>query len=216
MTRTEAINLLFETSPAVLSRETVQQAFIRKVKAIHPDLNPNQNTMRSRLLVPRLKEARDLLRQGEWRTHPGLQERPKTRDGFADKVNNSGWVPKRRLRLGQYLYYTGKITWRTLIEAVIDQKSLRPGLGELAIARGMIEVSDRNRLVIERRAGEFIGETAVRLGMLTAAQVSSLLSAQEKYAGKIGGVFVRRGILTNGELLRALVDLKRHNAKYPA
>ena len=43
-----------------------------------------------------------------------------------------GPLPRRRLRLAEFLYYTGRVSWQSLIGAIVWQRSTRPHFGELA------------------------------------------------------------------------------------
>lgn len=61
-----------------------------------------------------------------------------------------GPMPSRELKIGQFLYYSGLISWRVLIDAIVSQKKKRPLFGEHFITHGVLTAEDIDGLV--RRA----------------------------------------------------------------
>lgn len=39
-------------------------------------------------------------------------------------------LPKRKLRFGEYLFYSGKINWQTFMDALVYQCQVRPMIGQ--------------------------------------------------------------------------------------
>lgn len=60
MTHQEALTILFDNPPPGITEEKVREAFSRKVKLVHPDLNPS--SLQSAQELTMLLQARDLLK----------------------------------------------------------------------------------------------------------------------------------------------------------
>lgn len=80
----------------------IKHAFREKVKVCHPDTlgGPASNDN-----FIKLKDAYDFLISVK-----------------SEKCVRSITIPKRKLRLGEFLYYTGKISWQQLISAITWQR----------------------------------------------------------------------------------------------
>jgi hypothetical protein len=128
-------------------------------------------------------------------------------------------LPRRRLRLAEYLYYSGRVPWTALVEAVAWQRSQRPALGRLAVDWGFVSPGDVASILERRRAADQaripFGEYAVRLGYLTSFQLLALLGRQLRLQRRIGEFFVARGFLADGEIDEIRRRLARHNARWP-
>jgi hypothetical protein len=129
-------------------------------------------------------------------------------------------LPRRRLRLAEFLYYSGRIGWLDFVEAVAWQRRQRPAVGRIAVDFGflqhheVVQVLERRRL--ERVLREPFGEFAVRHGLLTPFQLLALLGQQLRLQRPIGQYFVERGLATDAELDEARVVIFRHNARQAA
>jgi hypothetical protein len=128
-------------------------------------------------------------------------------------------LPRRRLRLGEYLYYSGRVSWSELVEAVAWQRAQRPPLGRIAIDFGFLGPDDVGVLLEARReAGANavpFGEWAVRRGYLTPFQLLAALGQQLRRQRPIGEFFVARGLVGAGELDALRLRVLRHNARWP-
>lgn len=127
-------------------------------------------------------------------------------------------MPRRRIRLAEYLYYSGRISWTVMVEAIAWQRRQRPAVGRIAVDFGFLtplEVID----VIERRqrAGAHeipFGEFALRLGMITPFERLAMVGRQTRLQRPIGQFFVERGLVGESEFedLRRLIV--RHNLRH--
>jgi hypothetical protein len=122
-----------------------------------------------------------------------------------------GSLPRTRLRLGQFLYYRRKISWWTLVRAMVWQQTNRPRLGDLAQEQGWLELRDEEVIRGTRSGQELWGEAAVRCGLLTEPQLRQLLEQQRRWQMPIGRYFVDHQHLSEPELFRLLVEQRRHN-----
>jgi len=124
------------------------------------------------------------------------------------------WIPERRLRIGEYLYFRKIVPLRALIDTVTRQQRSRPRLGEIAIERSMLSREELRSIVFGRKYPERIGEAALRLGFLTREEITSLVNSQRLAQRKIGSYFVDQGLIDVYHLFIYLNDLKKHNLRY--
>lgn len=126
-------------------------------------------------------------------------------------------LPSRKLRLAEYLYYSGRIPWAALTDAVAWQRRQRPAIGRLAVAAGYLTAEQVARLLDRRRlAGEQgvpLGEYAVRHGALTPFQRLALLGRQARLQRRIGEFFVEQGLVAREELDELRRKIAWHNAR---
>jgi hypothetical protein len=122
-----------------------------------------------------------------------------------------GGLPQRNLLFGQFLYYAGIISWRTLINAIAWQRMQRPKIGQIAIAWGMLTPRDVIRILTERTLNEKFGECALRIGYITNFQHIALIGRQRKLQRQLGEYFVRTGQVSGGEILHLVNRQRMHN-----
>jgi hypothetical protein len=127
-------------------------------------------------------------------------------------------LPQRRLRLAEFLYYTGRVSWSDLVEAIAWQRVERPPLGRIAVALGFLARSDVDALLARRRAegaGHVpFGAYAVRAGYLTSFQRLAALGRQAALHRPIGRYFVERGLVDDEDLEEIRVRIARHNSRF--
>jgi hypothetical protein len=125
----------------------------------------------------------------------------------------AGAVPRRTLLIGQFLYYTGIISWQTLIQAIVWQRKQRPMIGQIAL--GWRKLSDQQIRVIlsAREIGEKFGECAVREGYLGRFDVMALLGRQRRLQRPIGEYFLKQRFLNGQELERLVKRQRMHNQR---
>lgn len=155
------------------------------------------------------------------RTSPGNRESTKTstwgksrHESTKEKTTSfyhKGPLPRLSLRLGQYLYYSGRIDWQTMIDALTWQYMNRPLLGQIAKSMGFL--LDQHIVLVQRRrkAGEPFGSAATRLGFLDKHKLNLSLGKQRLLNLPLGRYFTERHILTEGQLQSVLLELHRHN-----
>lgn len=124
----------------------------------------------------------------------------------------SGPMPNRRLLFGHYLYYSGLITWRTVIQALVWQRTERPRLGELGRRYGMLTEDEVFIILKNRPAFKPFGETAIDLGLLTASQLNSLMFHQKRLQKKFGEFFIEKRLLRPEQLHRLITKCHLHNS----
>ena len=134
------------------------------------------------------------------------------RKSASDRFYN-GNVPRRELLIGQFLYYSGLISWKTLCDAVYWQKKRRPIIGKIALDWGILS-SDDIKIILTKRSYKIkFGEYALRNGFITHFEHLALIGRQRKLQPPIGEYFIQQGILVNTELKKMIEGLKDHNRK---
>ncbi len=123
-----------------------------------------------------------------------------------------GRLPRRKLLLGQFLYHSGVISWRTMIQSLGWQMTQRPRMGELANNLGWLSDKDIQRIAGSRQALELFGSIAVKLGLLNEFQVKVLLTIQKRRQRRLGDYFVDNGVLSAKELENLVKQCMAHNA----
>ena len=124
-----------------------------------------------------------------------------------------GLLPERELRLGHFLYYSGIITWRQIIQALVWQRTNRPRLGELGKHFGWLNNDDILAVLRSRNTPAPFGKAALDLGLLTAKQLDTLVWRQKSLQRKIGEFFIEENILTAEDLMEFIRRHQQHNAK---
>jgi len=202
----------------------LKTAFRKKVLETHPDRAKvvgidDEGIMNERFrevvhayekLSPLIEaEKRYILREGGIKTDTWRERQKKNVDHFYE-----GFFPKRKLLIGQFLYYSGVISWRTLIKAIACQRRQRPSIGQIALDWNFISSYDIKRILTGRDCGEKFGECALRKGYITPYNLMALLGKQRILQRPIGEHFVERNILSAMELERMVEKLQSHNREY--
>ena len=125
-------------------------------------------------------------------------------------------IPANVLKLGQFLFYSGRISWRTLIESLTWQRVQRPLFGQIILAWGYATPRDIRELLTYRHAHEPIGDAAVRMGVLTPKARDAVVGRQRGLQRRLGEYFVEKGILTQRELQELLLGQRLHNRRIEA
>jgi hypothetical protein len=127
-------------------------------------------------------------------------------------------LPRRKLRFAEYLYYSGRVPWTAMVDAVAWQRRQRPPVGRIAVDWGFLAAEDVAEILEHRRASAAqripFGEFAVRLGYLTSFQLLALLGRQLRLQQRIGAWFVERGLLAEDEIDAIRLRIATHNARW--
>ncbi|HIJ91030.1 MAG: J domain-containing protein [Desulfobulbaceae bacterium] len=124
-----------------------------------------------------------------------------------------GPLPNRRLLLGHFLYYSGLINWRTIIQALIWQRTERPRLGEIGQRFGLLNEADVVQILRNRPILQPFGQTAMNMGLLSQPQLQMLVAHQKRLQKKFGEFFLEKRIFEPNELRTLLQQYQEHNAK---
>lgn len=125
----------------------------------------------------------------------------------------SGPIPPRTLRMGEYLYYAGRISWLSLIRALVWQGRQRQRFGQVAARLGYLTPELIDEILSHRQSRERIGEAALRLRLITGQQQQRVLGAQVRGQRRIGDYFVQANLLQASDLDVLLRGARSHNAR---
>jgi len=123
----------------------------------------------------------------------------------------TGKIPRRELLIGQFLYYSGLISWNTLTQAIVWQRGQRPIIGKIAQDWGILSAEEIQRILKERSYKDQFGEYAHRNGYITKFQHLAIVGKQKKMQPPIGRYFIQQGLLRNYDIEKMTESLKIHN-----
>ena len=195
-----------------LNTSTLKKAYRRKALETHPDrceaLGVDKTVLSEKFR--KVKTAYEVLKpvtSGDKITI--LQQEKKTKPD----VFYSGTMPLNELRLGQFLYYSGAISWKTLIDAISWQHRGKPLYGQIARDWGMLSSEEIQRIMKCKNTGEKIGEYARAKGYLSLFQHLAIMGKQKKTRALFGEFFIRRGIYSRRQMDAVVKNVRRHNEK---
>ncbi len=202
--------------------ENLKAVFRRRALELHPDralvLGKSPEEMNE--AFKEVKLAYELLMD-----LPGTSSRPSARfrhpdpshpdtpqEDSDDRYHESG-IPNTRMLFGQFLYYAGLITLKTLHSAVTWQQRHRPSFGKIALMWDYLTLEEIRLVEASKMYGEKIGESATRRGCLTAFQCHTILGFQKYLQRPIGEFFQEIGILEEEEIAFLVRLMRKHNAR---
>lgn len=150
-------------------------------------------------------------------SHPShAAARQRARRETAKHPSDHFWrsgLPARALRFGEYLYYSGRISWMQLIRALVWQAGQHPRFGRLAAQFGYLSPEAITEALLQRRPSEKIGEAAMRLRFMSGLQHQVVLMAQAQSRRRIGDYFVESQTLRASDLEELGQGFRQHNAR---
>jgi len=216
--------LLRQLDPATLKR-----AFRRLALSTHPDValrqGGNPAAFDSSRFIQSLWAYEQLSAYLKSRDGEGFRFRPEGRgpgpaagssaSGARRPAFYRGSLPQRRLRFSEFLYFSGLISWQSLISSIVWQRQGRPRFGE--IARDFRSMTLEEVLYVLRcKTGlEQTGAAACRLRLLTPQEVAAVLRRQRSLQKPIGRFFLERERMNREELNHLALQLFRRNAFFP-
>jgi hypothetical protein len=205
-----------------LRPEGLKDIYRRRLLDTHPDrariLGCSPEELHGRTLA--VNEAYELLQraiQAKWAALDSVDDTTfaaRRADRSVEPIRYTGSVPARPLRLGEYLYYRGVISWQELIEALCAQRRRRPLLGQLAIRLRFLTREDVAHIRRRQSPHEKFGETAVRLGLITHGQLAILLGRQLGLGHRFGHYLAQNGVLSQARIDQLVEDHRRHTRQH--
>jgi len=218
-----------------------KSAYRQKAKETHPDLftgaNPHQLKRQTMLFIEIMK-AYDVLNaffkqrdEGLWqevnkvaapRTPCAATKKPEAAPERAPRAPNrtsqfwGGGLPSRPLEIGRYLYYSKRISYQALVDALVWQRNQRPVIGSLALRWGWLNAGAIDRITRSSGHARRFGEKAMGLGLLTSFQVKTLLFYQRSQQERLGQYFIMNKLLERDKFERFLAEMREHNARVVA
>lgn len=233
--------MLDRLDPSLLDAAELKRAYYRRAKELHPDraaglgLDAEVLTERFRELQNSWETLAEL--QAAGRLGAMLRTARQGQSSSPDRGAFSGWGPKSpssaapgetprsnpgnrapripsiRLRLAEWLYYCGTITFETLVDALVWQYAERPRVGSIAVSLDLMDEGSVAAVMSLRRRGEPFCDAAVRLGYLEPYGRSVILGRQRLMNRPIGSYFVEEGFLSPQGLEESLRNLWAHNLR---
>ena len=117
----------------------IKHAYRARAKTLHPDIAASESRSAAEENFLRLKKAYDFLISVKSLPSAGT---------VRSSAGRPAKIPDRRLRLGEYLYYTGKISWNQLIAAINwqheldDDKNGNVRIGNYFLRYGIINAAE--------------------------------------------------------------------------
>ncbi len=207
-----------EPSPDFLSYlqpEGLKAAFRSKALCTHPDRAAVTGQDRDQLNEQFLKVVWAYEQLKGAILNPGAAlaaSRPRPpQGGFTNAPRYyRGRVPSRVLRLGEFLYYSGLISWQDFTASLYWQRRQRPAFGEIARQWNLLSQEEVAQVLASRQLPERFGQAARRQGLLSDFWVRTILRRQAKMQPLLGRYFVEKGLLEAEQLARMLVRLRLH------
>lgn len=125
-----------------------------------------------------------------------------------------GPLPRRAVLFGQFAYYSGYISYRQLIDAILWQKIQRPLVGHIAMRWRFLYEDQIREILRHRRWGEKFGEVALRGGYLTPDNLRVILGWQRLLQPRIGLYFIEKKLLTISAVEQMAEMFRHHNRKF--
>jgi hypothetical protein len=223
----QALDLLFGANRPTAThgdtfRREVREAFRRRALDTHPDRAQALGRSEASLAEDfrHILEAYQILSREEAAPSPRpVAQRPRERASRPPQDHlHRAPLPHRPLLFAEFLYYSGRASWRNLVEAVAWQRRQRPAIGRIAVEWGHLSDEEVREILDQRRregsAAEPFGEYARKRGFLSATQLLALLGRQRRLQRRIGQFFVETGIVADAEISSLEQDLSRHNARW--
>lgn len=151
------------------------------------------------------------------KTHDQISPGNNSRHSRSHGLREHFWqgnLPKTKLFLGRFLYYSRIISMRSLIEAIVWQKRQRPIVGSIAVQWERLTQDDICSILTMRDPGEKFCECALRCSYISPYQQSLILVRQQMLQPRIGSYFINQNIVTPQEMEYIVDRLRLHNRKY--
>ncbi|HNZ27540.1 MAG TPA: J domain-containing protein [Spirochaetota bacterium] len=197
-----------------INPKRVKEQFRKRAKQFHPDRAEILGINESQLCeeFKKINEAYlSIMKAIKLDLLSGTQTHAR-RSAKLDNVY-SGVMPKRKLRFAEYLYYSGIIPWKSIIEALAWQYRQRPRIGEIAVEMNFLDREAVIEVIKNMRFSEKFGEACLRMGLLTQFQLNIVIGNQKRLDKPIGRYFVEQNYLSQNEINKLLEENRKHNLK---
>jgi len=125
----------------------------------------------------------------------------------------AGKCPDFELPIGQFLFYNGYITWKTLLDAIFWQRMQRPLFGQIAKEWGILTDDDITIIRKSKKHRERFGEFALNHGYISPFQHLAIIGKQRRLQPLIGEYFIQRGIISD-HVMKVMIEKQRiHNLR---
>jgi hypothetical protein len=208
-----------------LEPATLKLAYRKKVFETHPDrsraVGKTESEMNLRFrevslayerLMPYVAGIKPLQRTIRPAQPPPQKPQPPPKRHSKDHFY-TGKLPEYELKFGQFVYYSGQISWRMLIRAIVWQKRQRPLFGQIAQHWGFLSPSEVQAILRRKPYHEKFGEFALRTGHINLFQKLAVIGRQKLSQPLIGRFFLLQDILSEEQLNHFLQQAFKHNQR---
>ena len=111
-----------------------------------------------------------------------------------------------KLRIGELLVREGAITDEQLQDALAIQKQQKvySPLGEVCITQKFLTRNQLHKILTKYQKRISLGDLLINLGRITPQQLNEGLEEQKKSGGRVGGILVKKGFITEDALVDTL------------
>ncbi len=204
---------------------TLKNAFRKKVFETHPDRSKltgkNEDEMVLRfqevtsayeLLKPIVKKKAAIKISKPRQPRPDFHFKHSGNTSF-DNHYFKKKLPNREFLIGQFLYFSGLIPWKMLIDAIVWQKKQRPLFGQIAREWNILSITDVIQILSERDYREKFGEFALKRGYINTFQQMAIIGRQRSLQRPIGEYFIKKKIFTSEQMDIISKAVRSHNLK---
>ena len=156
--------------------------------------------------IPRSRRAERQQRQRYTQYADGQRAQKNWGDGLY-----SGRIPQMELLMGRFMYYSGLISWNTLIDALAWQRRQHPLIGQLAVSEGLLTMKGIQAILFQKKHNEKFGQCAIRSGYLKHFYIMRLLNKQRDCNRLFGHYFTDKKMLKSVEVEWVVKQQRRHN-----
>lgn len=227
-----AYSILFDTqfSDSIrvinnLDIPTLKEAYRKKVLETHPDrsnvlgLNKDEMANRFHAVIIAYETLSPFISSGKkiQRHAPSAKKRPPQptrKKNYTRNIHDrfyNGNLPDKELRIGQFMYYSGIISWKNLIDAIVWQRRQRPMFGQISCEWGFLTPAEVREILAEKSIDERFGEYATQNGYLNYFQQLAVAGRQKMLQKPIGKYFTHKGLITRDHMEEIVSRLYRHN-----
>jgi hypothetical protein len=125
-----------------------------------------------------------------------------------------GPLPRRQLKFGQFLFFSGVIPARDLLDAIHWQRRQRPAFGQIARDWGILTPQQVAHVLARKLPAETFGACAARLGYMTPFEAHAVAVKQKKLQRPFGHFFLEQGVLDQRSMAQALLLHHAHNTRF--
>lgn len=195
-----------------LEPSTLKKVYRKRALETHPDRckSSGLDEVKSGELFLKVQSAYETLKPvatgTATRIFKSATNNKKPRDGFYN-----GTLPFHKLLFGQFLYYSGIITWETLMQAIVWQRRNKRPYGQIALQWEMLSTDDIFHIMQNKKSGEKFGEYAKKFGYLTLFQHLAIMGKQQAQNTLFGEYFIRKGLLSKRQVDNIVQKTINHN-----
>ncbi|MDY6934145.1 MAG: J domain-containing protein [Spirochaetota bacterium] len=144
--------------------------------------------------------------------HNSNKSNSKRKKWASDPFYN-GIIPNMELLIGQFIYYSGYISWGTLIQAIVWQRRQRPLFGQIAIDWNILSEEEIREILQVKTYKDKIGEYALRNDYISLFEYMAIMGKQRNLQRPIGEYFIQNGFVNSKNMESMVKRLQVHNRR---